>query len=86
MAQDAEVLLQQFGICLDGLLDTQLLQGWASFAAAASNSGWQGSSGGGGQPVAGYMGRMGLGKLYAQYGFSHVSKEFVKQCFDADAR
>ncbi len=121
LPQDAAILQQQFGIHLQGVLDTQLLQGFASFAdaagstpiskptqaikstsssadgttttVAAGNSHGPHTSSNDGldkeqsfQPDSCYLGRLGLGKLYAMYGFSHPNKAAMHKTFNEDSR
>jgi hypothetical protein len=91
--QDAAVLQQQYGVELQGVLDTQLLAGMvaaakvtstaaggAGNAAAAGSSSSSSSAGGTG------LHRVGLGALYQQYGFDHPHKKAVHAMFDQDDR
>ena len=95
--QDAAVLLEQFGVVLSGVLDTQLIYGLSAFAGAASASCTVSSTPGAttaarvgaGQAskTAGGIGsvarRIGLADLFELHGFDHPRK---KAMHDKDPR
>lgn len=93
--QDGVVLQRQFGICLRGVLDTQLLAGCSALAGSlAAPQGAQqqpedeGKEGGSSRQAAAppFLGRLGLGRLYAAYGLPHPGKDIMQQAFEANPR
>jgi DNA polymerase I-like protein with 3'-5' exonuclease and polymerase domains len=97
--KDSCILQQQFGVRLDHVLDTQLLAGLAAMAgstAAGSAAAACDNAHQAGPPAAaggssssdwdGYLGRVGLERLYEAYGFAHPLKEPMQLACDANPR
>jgi hypothetical protein len=78
--QDAHLLAQHFNIQLAGVLDTQVLAGWAALGEAALRAADQ-------LPASSrHLSRIGLGKLCAMHGLPHPGKEAMQGEFAADPR
>ena len=92
--QDAAVLLEQFGVVLSGVLDTQLMYGLTAFAGASSAAGVIGgnrpaaatAAGGGGGGGGSVARRIALADLLQLHGFDHPHKKGMHDAFDRDLR
>jgi hypothetical protein len=70
--QDAAVLLSDFGISLQGVIDTQLLAGLVGLAAASGSSSSSSSDFTASSSAKDFIKRLRLDQLYNVYGYNYT--------------